>query len=178
MRQSGNRASGYTVIEIVVAITVLAAGSAVLWYGLRSSAQIDRLNAIHHAAVLLARSDLESLRGAPKEDIHDTVYLGPGIGSDSLILVRTVMDSARIVDTLEELVLDERYSPKELRKPLEVRVRVYPGRGEDAAAFDADSFLRRIESGQDALNATDAEDEAAPRALVSLVLMLPEYKWY
>lgn len=175
MRTAANRASGYTVVEIIVAITVLAAGSAVLWYGLRSAAQIDRLNAMHHAAVLLARSDLESLRGAAKETIHDTVYLGRGAGADSLILVRTVMDSARIVNTLDELVLDEKLSPKELRKPLEVRVRVFSGRGEDAAVFDPDAFLRRMEYGEEGMN---AEGEAAPRPLVSLILMVPEYKWY
>lgn len=177
MSEPVKRASGYTVIEIVVAITVLAAGSAVLWYGVRSAAQIDRLNAMHHAAVLLARSDLESLRGAAKEAIHDTVYLGRGAGADSLILVRTVMDSARIVNTLDELVLDERLSPKELRKPLEVRVRVYTDGKVDAATFDPDSFLRRLESREDGMYAEE-EDEAAPRALASLILMLPEYKWY
>jgi prepilin-type N-terminal cleavage/methylation domain-containing protein len=174
--RSGQR--GFTVVEIAVALTVLAAGSSVLWYGLRASAKLDKLNRLHHAAVLAARSDLESLRGRPKENIHDTSYQAAGSGGDSLLVVRRVMDSARIVNTMDEIVLDDKLSPKELRKPLEVRVSVFrlvpseDGSFRDASAFpDPDS--------EDAFGPEAGAGKAdRPGPLTSLILKLPEYKWY
>lgn len=171
------RSRGHTLIEVVMAVTILAAGSAVLWYGLRSTAEIDRRNRMHHAANLLARSDLEFLRGVPKGNIHDTVYLASGVGPDSLVLVRTVMDSARIANTLDELVLDEKLSPKEWRKPLEVRARVFAlDQGEDAPAFDPDDFILRFGFGGEGRVEAEAGGPTAP--LASLILKLPEYKWW
>jgi prepilin-type N-terminal cleavage/methylation domain-containing protein len=170
---------GFTVVEIAVALTVLAAGSSVLWYGLRASARMDALNRLHHAAVLAARSDLESLRGRPKEDVHDTVYGAAGSGADTLVVVRRVMDSARIVNTLEEIELDDKLSPKELRKPLEVRVRVYGIRAGEGGALDIASL--RLEEGESAESDGGENGEGAegrPRLLTSLVLKLPEYRWY
>lgn len=171
---SGQR--GFTVMEIVVALTVLSAGSSVLWYGLRSSAKLDRLNRLHHAAVTAARSDLESLRSRPKHDIHDTAYLAHGVGGDSLLVVRRVMDSARIVNTLDEIVLDDKLSPKELRKPLEVRVSVFRAPAEDAAGLldETDSPFDGFGSGDD----EGESGEGANRPLMSLILKLPEYRWY
>lgn len=172
--RSGQR--GFTVLEIVVALTVLTAGSSVLWYGLRSSAKMDRLNRLHHAAVMAARSDMESLRSRPKSEIHDTAYLAFGTGGDSLLVVRRVLDSARIVNSLEEIVLDDKLSPKELRKPLEVRVSVFRAPAEDAAGF-----LDRADSPSDGFaTPDDAEDSegGARHPLAALILKLPEYRWY
>ncbi|MDB5105827.1 MAG: hypothetical protein JWP91_3516 [Fibrobacteres bacterium] len=166
---------GFTVIEITVALTVLSAGSAVLWYGLRSSARIDRQNRLHHAAVLAARSDLESLRGLPKTDIHDTAYRAPGIGEDSVMVVRRVMDSARIMNTLEEVVLDDKLSPRELHKPLEVRVKVYRIAAAGEGGGTGPSFS--LDEKEDPF-AADGSDKGKPRLLTSLTLKLPEYKWY
>jgi prepilin-type N-terminal cleavage/methylation domain-containing protein len=176
---------GFTLVEMAVAMTILAAGSAVLWYGLKASAKMDRLNRLHHAAILLARSDLESLRSVPKQDIHDTIYLGPGAGAESLLVVRRVMDSARIVATSRELVLDEKLSPKDLRKPLEVRVQVFRrpnGNGNGEAAWDPSAFgdPSSFPAGESGPLGSDEDPEAAGKGhpLTSLILMLPEYKWY
>ena len=170
---------GFTVVEIAVALTILASGSAVLWYGLRSSASLDKLNRLHHAAVLAARSDLETLRAHPKKDIHDTAYLAAGTLGDSLLVVRTVLDSARIVNSLEEVVLDESLSPKELRKPLEVMVNVYSVSMEEAGRYrDLQGYLDQI-GNADSTPPTEMDaGEAGPRKMASLVLKLPEYKWY
>ena len=172
------RERGFTVVEIVMALTVLSAGSAVLWYGLRSSAKMDRLNRLHHAAALVARSDLESLRSVPKEDIHDTLYLSSGGSGESLLVVRRVMDSARIVNTLEEVVLDDKLAPKEAKKPLEVRVKVYrlPLR-EEGEAPDP-SMLRDPEDDRDEAPPDEDGGDGKPRNLATFVLKLPEYKWY
>lgn len=176
-----NPARGFTVVEIAVALTVLSSGSAVLWYGLRASANMDHLNRLHHAASVAARSDLESLRAVPKADIHDTLYLAPGTGAESLLVVRRVMDSARIVNTLDEIVLDDRLTPKEVSKPLEVNVKVYrlprPGESGYSAPADPASFRDPLE---DDYSSPLDEDEAGdkPRLLAKLTLMLPEYKWY
>jgi prepilin-type N-terminal cleavage/methylation domain-containing protein len=174
-RKRGQR--GFTVVEIAIALTVLAAGSSVLWYGLRSSAKADKSNRLHHAAVLFARSDLEILRGLRKEDIHDTEYVVPGVGGDSLLVVRRVMDSARIVNTLGEIILDDKLSPKELRKPLEVRVRVYRAAPVTEEGFrDAASFPEPDESGGfEGEGGTEAD---RPRLMASLTLKLPDYRWY
>ena len=45
------RQRGFTVVELAVALTVLSAGSAVLWYALRSASRLDRMNRAHHAAL-------------------------------------------------------------------------------------------------------------------------------
>jgi hypothetical protein len=168
---------GFTVLELAVALTVLSAGSAVLWYGLRSAARLDRMNRAHHAALLLARSDLESLRALPKQDIHDTAYLGQGAGAESLLVVRRVLDSARIVNTLGEVALDERMSPKELRKPLEVRVRVYRAPPAEGGGFAEPS---RFQEPSEPSYFGPAEEGAAgsPHPLATLILKLPEYKWW
>jgi prepilin-type N-terminal cleavage/methylation domain-containing protein len=173
---AGSGQRGFTLLEIVVALTVLSAGSSVLWYGLRSSAKMDRLNRLHHAAVTAARSDLESLRSRPKQEIHDTAYLAFGAGGDSLLVVRRVMDSARIVNSLEEITLDDKLSPKELHKPLEVRVSVFLAPAEDAAGF-----LDQADSPSDGFGSADDEwdsGEGAGRPLAALILKLPEYRWY
>jgi hypothetical protein len=172
----GQRA--FTVLELAVALTVLSAGSAVLWYGLRSAARLDLLNRAHHAALLLARSDLESLRALPRQDIHDTAYLGQGAGAEPLLVVRRVMDSARIVNTLPEVTLDEKLSPKELRKPLEVRVRVYRApTGEGGEPVDPSRFDDQAEPSY--FGPSDGEGPGGPpRPLATLTLKLPEYKWW
>ena len=171
-------ARGFTVLELVVSLTLLAAGSAVLWYGVRSAARLDRLNRAHHAALMLARSDLESLRALPRQDIHDTAYLGQGAGAESLLVVRRVMDSARIVNTLHEIALDEGLSPKELRKPLEVRVRVYRAPAADGGGF-ADPSAFQEPSEPSYFGPVEAEgSQGPPRALATLTLKLPEYKWW
>jgi prepilin-type N-terminal cleavage/methylation domain-containing protein len=169
---------GFTVIEIAIALTILAGGSAVLWYGLRSSARLDKMNRDHHAALLLARSDLESLRSLPKQDIHDTAYLGQGAGAESLLVVRRVMDSARIVNTLGELVLDEKLSPKELRKPLEVRVRVYRAPMAGAGGFREPAAFREPAEVDFFGTSEEGAESGAPHPLANLVLKLPEYKWW
>ena len=175
-RLAGQR--GFTVVEIIVALTVLAAGSAVLWYGLRSTARLDRLNRAHHAALVLARSDIESLRALPKQDIHDTAYLGAGSGADSLLVVRRVMDSARIVNTLTEVVLDDKMSPKELHKPLEVRVRVYRAPSVDAGGFHSGQAFEEPEESIFFGSSEEDAEGGPPRPLASLVAKLPEYKWW
>jgi hypothetical protein len=158
-------------------MTVLSAGSAVLWYGLRSAARMDILNRAHHAALSLARSDLEGLRALPRQDIHDTAYLGHGAGAESLLVVRRVMDSARIVNTLTDITLDDKLSPKELRKPLEVRVRVYRAPTGDGG-FPADPSRFDDQAEPSYFGPSDGEGAAGPpRPLATLTLKLPEYKW-
>ncbi len=177
---------GFTVVEIAVALTILASGSTILWYGLRSSAGLDKLNRLHHAAVMAARSDLETLRARPKQDIHDTAYLAAGTVGDSLLVVRTVMDSARIVTTLEEVVLDDKLSPKELRKPLEVKVIVYRLPMEEEGRYREISHYLGAIGEEPADPAADPAAETGggesgekmPRRLTSLILKLPEYLWY
>ena len=172
------RQGGFTVVELAVALTVLSAGSAVLWYGIRSASRLDQLNRSHHAALLLARSDLESLRALARADIHDTAYLGQGAGAESLLVVRRVMDSARIVNTLHEVALDESMTPKETRKPLEVRVRVYRAPLADGGGFAEPS---RFEEPSEPSYFGPADDEGEggpPRPMASLTLKIPEYKWW
>lgn len=172
------RQGGFTIVELAVALTVLSAGSAVLWYGLRSAARMDRINRAHHAALLLARSDLESLRALQKEDIHDTAYLGQGAGAESLLVVRRVMDSARIVNSLSDVALDERMSPKELRKPLEVRVRVYRAPIAEGGGFAEPSRFEDPSEPSYFGPSADEGEAGKPRPMATLTLKLPEYKWW
>lgn len=168
IRGSRPGSRGHTVVELAVAMTVLAAGTAVLWYGLRSSARMDRMNRLHHAALAAARSDLETIRLLPKMGIHDTAYPLAGPGGEPLRLVREVFDSARIMSGMDDIALDDKLSPMELRKPLEVKVRVFL-KPESPEAISIGPF-----DGDD----HDAHDKGAERVLVSLILKLPEYKWY
>lgn len=160
--------AGFTVIEIVVALTVLSIGSAVLWYTVRSSARIERLNRLHHEANSLARSELESLRSVPRAEIRDTSYRAAA-GGEEVLVVREVFDSAKVVSTLDEVALDDRMRPQELRKPLEVRVRVLRTVDAEGAA---------LPDPLDAAMAAGTEEEGGRRpALATLVLKIPEYKW-
>jgi prepilin-type N-terminal cleavage/methylation domain-containing protein len=163
--------AGYTLIEIIVALAVLSIGSAVLWYTLRSSARLERMNRLHHEANLLARSELEAVRILPRKDIRDTAY---GVASSSgleLTVAREVFDSAKVFATLGEITLDEKMVPEELKKPLEVRVRVFapPGGEDDGGVPDAGSAWDSWGGGSAA---------GKRRALASLVLKIPEYRWH
>jgi prepilin-type N-terminal cleavage/methylation domain-containing protein len=166
---------GFTVLELAIAMTILSAGSAVLWYGLKSSAKQERLNRLHHAAIIAARSDLESLRSIPKQDIHDTLYLSSGGSGESLLVVRTVMDSARIVNSLDEVVLDDKLSPKEAKKPLEVKVAVYRLPASETGSPPDAASLRDPESED---TPSGGGPDGKPRKLAGFILKLPEYKWY
>lgn len=151
-------------------MTVLSIGSAVLWYTLRSSARLEKMNRLHHEANILARSELEGLRGVPRREIRDTSYRVAVAGGEELRVVREVFDSAKVVSSLKEVTLDENLSPAELRKPLEVRVRVFRdagegGFGEALPAWDGD-----WESG--------AGEDGKRRTLSALVLKIPEYRWH
>jgi len=158
-------------------MTVLAAGTAVLWYGLRSSARMDRLNRLHHAALAAARSDLESVRLLPKVNIHDTAYPIAGPGGEPLRLVREVFDSAKIVSTRDDVALDEKLSPLELRKPLEVKVRVFlnPEIGANGSSGSREPGMGEEFEASDPNSGTIGKDG---RTLISLILKIPEYKWY
>jgi prepilin-type N-terminal cleavage/methylation domain-containing protein len=164
---------GFSVIELAVAMTVLSLGSAVLWYGIKSAGRLDRLNRLHHSALMAARSDMEALRLVPKENIHDTLYSIPSMGQESLFLVRQVFDSTRIMSSLEDIVLDEKLSPQELRKPLEVKVSVLLVQGEAEGGG-----LPMLES--QSFPWTDDADKSNSdgRTIVSLILKIPEYRWY
>lgn len=161
---SGPR-GGHTLIEVVVAFAVLAIGSAVLWYTVRASARAERQNRLHHEANLMARSELEAVRLLPRREVRDTSYRVPASGGDTLLVVREVFDSSRVLEALPEVALDENLSPVELRKPLEVRVRVLQGAGdgEEAIPDPASAWAPR---------------EGGPRVLASLLLKLPEYRWH
>lgn len=168
--RSRPRQGGYTIIEVVVALTVLSIGSSVLWYTLRSSARLERQNRLHHEANLLARSELETLRVIPRADIRDTAYLYPVSEADTLLLVREVFDSADVMAVLPEVPLDETLSPEELQKPLEVRVRVFASSGPDGDAIP-DPYPGWEAPWKDG-------EEGAPRTLATLLLKLPEYRWH
>lgn len=158
---------GYTLIEIVVAFTVLTVGSAVLWYTVRASARAEKSNRLHHEANLLARSELEAVRLLPRREVRDTAYRAPAWGGETLLVVREVFDSARTLEALPEVALDENLSPVELRKPLEVRVRVLQGAGTDGEAVPDPSSA-----------SPPWPDEEGPRVLSVLLLKLPEYRWH
>ncbi len=118
------RQGGFSILELAVAMTILSAGSAVLWYTLKSSAHLEALNRLHHTAFFAARSEIEKISQMPKSMVHDTEYFFPGPANENLKLKREVFDSTRIVETQKEITLDEKLSPKDLQKPLEVKVQV------------------------------------------------------
>lgn len=144
---------GFSIIELAVAMVIFSLGTAILWYGIRSSSRVDHLNQLHHKALAAAESELESIRLVPKKQIHDTDYFLPLAGKESLQLFRIVFDSTKMVNTLSEIVLDEKLAPKELHKPLEVQVLVK-------------------------MNSPLDDNPANKRTLVSLLLKIPEYQWY
>jgi len=154
--------SGFSIIELVIAMVLLSGGSAILWYGIKSSSRMDHLNKLHHLALTAAESDLESIRLLPKRNIHDTEYAISGAGSDGLLLTRMVFDSSKMVNTLHDIPLDEKLSPKELRKPLEVKVQV--------------SLL--LTQSDPAENFSPSSTDDHKRTLVSLTFKIPEYQWY
>jgi prepilin-type N-terminal cleavage/methylation domain-containing protein len=169
-RGSGKQA-GYTLIEIIVALSVLSIGSAVLWYTLRSSSRLERMNRLHHEANLLARSELEAVRTRPRHEVKDTTYDVTSAAGGALTVERMVFDSAKVFAALEEIALDETLAPQELRKPLEVRVRVYEAAGEGEGASIPDAGL----AWDGAASGGAAEGR---RILSSLVLKIPEYRWH
>jgi hypothetical protein len=130
------------------------------------------MNALHHAANLLARSEVESLRTAHRESIRDTAYRVPGPAGTELLVVREVFDSADIARSLEELTLDDKLTPLEWRKPPEVRVRILMPEADEAGGTGW--------GGDFGASAGDWGGDSGPagRTLSSLLVKLPEYRWY
>ena len=164
---------GFTILEMAVAMTVLIIGGGTVWYSLQSASKIDKLNRIHQAALRMAQSDLESLRGVQRANIRDSAYRSPGPGGEELLVVREVFDSVRIVSTLQEITLDDKFTPLELKKPLEVRVRVWqlPPDGQEGTSWTA-------YEGHSPESLTASESSPPGRLLTSLTFKLPDYRWY
>jgi prepilin-type N-terminal cleavage/methylation domain-containing protein len=165
---------GYTILEIVIAVSILSLGSAVLWYTLRSAAHADRINRLHHFAVAAAQSDLESLHGRSRRNIQDTAYSVKTGAGDDLRLVRVVFDSAKIVASMTEITLDENLTPKELQKPLEVRVSVYKVATEGETPAEEGGAGFSLEN----FSETQADTGKYGKPLVTLTDKLPDYQWY
>ncbi len=146
---------GFTLIEVMVALVALSIGSGSVWYGLQASAKQDRNGRLHIMALEAARSQLESVQNRPRQSIHDTSFQLL-IGETPVLQVnRVVLDSARLLELLPEIVLDEQGSPLALHKPLEVKVEVW-------------------ELQNDSLSG----ESQKKRSLLTLSTLIPDYAWY
>ncbi len=151
------RQSGFTLIEVLVALAIFGMGASAIWYGFTGVARIHARTTQNQMAFQLARSELELLRIRPKAAIHDSSYTAERLGA-SFFIERVVFDSSKIVDSLEAVDLDKDGKPIYLRRPLEIVVRVRVKRPGSDIWYDPDI------------------DEREP--VVELHLLKPEYLWH
>ncbi len=154
---------GFTLIEILAAMSLLVFGSASLWYMLGFSREAQIRAIVQREALLAAQNEMENLRsrnsGPNSGSIEDTLYTVNNGQGRSLIIRRDVLDSSQLVEMLDEIKLDENFRPLELRKPKEIRIDVFQERSGN------ENFLQDIEI-----------EEEEP--IVSLGMLLPQVEWY
>lgn len=161
---------GYTLLEVLAAAAILVTGAGVLWHEVQVADEARLLGDAQRLALLGARTELDRIRLVPKFELHDTLYrLEPA--APVLFLHREVFDSASMLETLPEVDLDAKGSPVYLRRPLEVRVRVFaPPRGEEVpASLPTDPRSARILAGE--------WTGAGWKRLAAFSFLIPDYQW-
>jgi type II secretory pathway pseudopilin PulG len=170
--------AGFSLVESVVAFTILVAGLTVFFWQMRQQSAMAQRQRQQIIALEAAQSDIESLQAMPSEWVHDTTYILPRVGLQTLRLVRTVYDTVDFENSGEELKLDAQLNPLALKEPLEVQVKVYrvteqgelmsDGLGSNLASlFDGGSW-----GGSGFGFASEA---TGPKPLVSITARLPQY---
>ncbi|MFC1584984.1 type II secretion system protein J [Fibrobacterota bacterium] len=147
--------SGFTLLEVLVALAILVMGSGTVWYSYKTAARLDALNRRHLDALEFARDEMEYLRIVPVKLIGDTAYSRTAQGGWELVIQRIVMDSVKIEELAFEQDWDENRKALFLSRPLEIKVEVKET--EKGSAFF---------SGRE------------PKTLITLSMVKPEYQWH
>lgn len=157
---------GFTLVEALVAFSILLGGVAVFLWQMRQQSHAALRQSEYLFALECAQSDVESLHDMPPEWVHDTAYSLPRASGQDMHLVRLVYDTAEFSESGEYLKLDSQLQPLALKEPREVQVKVYR-KGESLSASD---FPFRWGRG---LWRGSESDSTLP--LVQLTVRLPEY---
>ncbi len=164
------RQRGFSLIETVIALSILLGGLAVFFWQVRSQNRHEARVQLRQFALELARNDLESLQGLPQRDIHDTEYQTLFAGSSILSLRRQVVDSSDLENTTEDLKLDNQLNPLALREPVEVLVAVY-------VDSDSKSISQKSSWSQGLPWSGKLDGDTATSPLIRLHVRIPEYHW-
>ena len=147
------KSRGFTLIETLLALALLAAGGAVLWWSLRGGFQNDKRIKLREMAVEALISESESLQGRRQNAIHDSEYVVAVDPSASIRVRRIVLDSARRESLFPPFSMTDAVHALWRERPLEVRLEARPEIGSGANA-----------------------DTSQPASV--LFTVLPDYLWY
>ncbi len=147
--------SGMSLVETLVALSVLGLGVAMLWYALGAAKRSEINSREKTFALNLAQSEIETLRSLPIGDLADTAYPSGTDGNKRWLIERKVMNDSLLPEVWEAQPLGEAVSAHTIPPPVEVQVRVF----------------------QIAVNAFGSETQSEEPA-VSLHLFLPRYLWH
>lgn len=165
---SAIRQRGFSLIETVIALSILLGGLAVFFWQVRSQSRQETRVQQKQWALELARNEMESLQGLSPRDIHDTEYQGIFAGQAMLRVTRQVVDSADLENSYEDIKLDNQLKPLALREPVEVLVAVYADSDSNAEGFAwSQGWPWSGKAGEDTANAP----------LIRLHARIPEYHW-
>ena len=151
-----HKQKGFTLVEVLVAMLILAIGSSTVWYIYESLVRLNLQGQKHWEASILAQEELEYVRILPKEMVHDTVYEKSGVYGGKYKIKRTVFDSVKIEESMDDIDVDENGRPLHLRRPLEIKVQIREKKEEEALELEKSEIS----------------------ALFTLSFLKPDYNWY
>ena len=157
---------GLTLVEALVAFTILMGGAAIFYWQIHQRIKQQERLRWREFALEAARTEIESLRGLPKNRIRDTSYFIELPAEKKLKVMRIVMDSIKIENMPTALTLDAQWSPKALREPLEVQVKIMAPT-QQTVESNSESFSAWFDSKRD----TTTE-------IFKLTAKLPNYQWH
>ncbi len=155
MRRSKTFTAGFTLIEVLVAATILSLGAGVIWYTFGAALRIEFRGERYAAALDLAVREAENIRRYPRSLVGDTVYCMEAPGRGKFAIKRTVLDTAKIEEIVENTYLEDEKIAEIYNRPLEVRIRIL------AVSDDWDPDFNE-----------DGE------TVMELGFLKPEYTWY
>jgi type II secretory pathway pseudopilin PulG len=157
---------GFTLVEALVAFTLLISGTAFFLWQLRQKSHSVQHQREFLFALESAQSDLESLQTLHPDWVHDTAYDLNLPNNRRFRLNRRVYDTLDFSESREELRLGSDLQPLALQEPREVQVTV------TEADTEADWVQRSLDWSQSLWGEKSSE---ASRPLVKLTTRLPEY---
>ncbi len=122
IRRHSESHRGYTLVELLVALSILLIGTATLWYSLQGAARASSSNKLHHLANQLARADIERIMAGGVAILDTSYVVAEGAGRSLRVTRRVLTNRPEQASGGFSFLPDE--NPDRQHLPSEIRVEV------------------------------------------------------